>query len=117
MGKVIFKIDETFKRIAEHAEQQGKPIMFVHDQGVYLCTEGLPAEEGSKSLMCAYAEGCDPRGGGFDWYDRARDLVGGDDFADRLGSDEARLFASAARQGLAKVIINVSETHMDIRAE
>lgn len=117
MGEVIFKIDEAFRRITEHAEQQGKPIMFVHDQGLYLCTAGLVAEEGKPNLLCAYAEGCDPSEGGMDWYDRARDLVGGDDFVEHFEPTYVAIWARAARAGFGRLVITVSESHLSARIE
>ena len=57
-------------------------IMFVHDQGIYLMSNGNaePLPEGQRVI---YAKGFDPSKVDFDlWYERARDVVGGDDFAE-----------------------------------
>lgn len=117
MGIAIFKIDENFRRIAEHAEQHGDPIMLAKDDGLYLCTNLFVGEE-EKRRLCAYADGCDPKAGSFDQvYERTRDLAGGDDFVEELGTDEVRLFARAARDGLGKAVFDISETHFSIRIE
>ena len=71
----------------------GKPIMapppapsvlLVHDQGVYLMSNGTPRDIVQDiTSFCAYAHGCDPSKDAA-WYDTAHDLVGGDDFGETL---------------------------------
>lgn len=57
----------------------GPALLLVHDQGVYLMSNGIPRSADA----VAYAEGCDPKVGEFDeWYGKSRDLVGGDDFVE-----------------------------------
>ena len=57
-------------------------ILFVHDQGVYLMSNGIP-RAGKDHVT--YAEGCNPNVGEFDeWYSMSRELVGGDDFVEIL---------------------------------
>jgi hypothetical protein len=56
-------------------------LLFVHDSGVYLMSNGTPRKE----TEVAYAEGCNPSVGEFDdWYGKSRELVGGDDFVEVL---------------------------------
>jgi hypothetical protein len=60
-------------------------LFFVHDEGVYLMSNGEPGDLKSRSeigLYAAYAEGCDPDLHEDDWWDTSRALVGGDDFAE-----------------------------------
>jgi hypothetical protein len=70
-------------------------LFFVHDQGVYVMSNGQPADlvedpqYGGQRNYVAYAEGCNPNIGEFDdWYGTSRDLVGGDDFAETLVLDQ-----------------------------
>ncbi|WP_249151222.1 DUF3085 domain-containing protein [Bradyrhizobium liaoningense] len=59
-------------------------VLLVHDQGVYLMSNGQPRDivKGQTSF-CAYAQGCHPDRDA-DWYETARALVGGDDFGECL---------------------------------
>ena len=66
---------------------RGPALLFVHDQGVYLMSNGEPRlhTEDGKSNHVIYAEGCNPDIGEFDdWYGMSRELVGGDDFVEIL---------------------------------
>lgn len=101
-AKLVFKVSDV-KRIVEHsvnaAEQNpiaytGEPvskpaIVIVHDMGVYLMSNGTPADLDNEpddhvtKAFCAYAKGCDPVKDA-DYWDTSRDLVGGDDFAETL---------------------------------
>lgn len=61
----------------------GPGLLFVHDRGVYLMSNGIPrdldaAQTGSHAI---YAEHCNPNEDD-EWYDNSRELVGGDDFAE-----------------------------------
>jgi hypothetical protein len=61
---------------------KGPALLFVHDQGVYLMSNGMPRTDPN---TVAYAEGCNPGVGEFDdWYGMSRELVGGDDFVEIL---------------------------------
>ena len=66
---------------------KGPALLFVHDQGVYLMSNGEPRllTKDGKSNHVVYAEGCNPNIGEFDdWYGMSRELVGGDDFVEIL---------------------------------
>ena len=66
---------------------KGPALLFVHDSGVYLMSNGEPRllTEDGKSNHVIYAEGCNPTIGEFDdWYNMSRELVGGDDFVEIL---------------------------------
>ena len=105
MTKLIFNAIEV-RRVVEHSlrkpqrkmlvdwdEKKGEGIyklpdapavLFVHDQGVYLMSNGEPRDiVKGESSFCAYARGCDPNKDR-EWWDTARDLVGGDDFGETL---------------------------------
>lgn len=60
-------------------------LLLVHDDGVYLMSNGVYGEgqTAASTGLIAYAQGCDPRKDTH-WYDTARDLVGGDDFVEYL---------------------------------
>lgn len=75
--------DKDFHPITEPVPAPA--IILVHDEGVYLMSNGEPRDvlPGSERSFVAQAAGCDPRRDA-DWYDTARDLVGGDDFAETL---------------------------------
>src|SRR5437660_3446053 len=103
--KLIFKSADV-RRVVEHslaAPEQAKrfadfkdgeaiyapvdapAVLLVHDEGVYLLSNGQPGDalEGDPKgrffkRYVAYAKGCDPRSDG-DWYETARHLVGRDD--------------------------------------
>lgn len=103
MGTCVFKTSDI-RRCVEHAlsapnwemgysEGDATPVpalLFVHDQGVYVMSNGIPRDEKDPAdpksdSYVAYAGGCDPGIGTFDdWYGMSRDLVGGDDFAEVL---------------------------------
>jgi hypothetical protein len=73
--------------MATNRTPKGPALLFVHDQGVYLMSNGIPQlrTEDDKSNHVIYAEGCDPNIGEFDdWYGMSRELVGGDDFVEIL---------------------------------
>jgi hypothetical protein len=65
----------------------GKPcLQFVHDQGLYLMSNGIPGEPIGENVV--YAEGFDPSKVEFDqWWEGARAVVGGDDFVEFLPID------------------------------
>ena len=59
-------------------------LQLVHDRGVYIMSNGIPRDMvDSSGSYVVYAEGCDPSKAEFDdWYEKSRDLVGGDDFVE-----------------------------------
>lgn len=66
----------------------GPALLFVHDSGVYLMSNGVPREVSD----VAYADGCNPHTSDFDdWYNRSKDLVGGDDFVEVIPIDNTWL--------------------------
>jgi len=87
-------------------------VILVHDQGVYLMSNGNHGEGKTPSTerLIAYAKGCHPDKDK-DWYDNARDLVGGDDFADYL--PWARELAVAAQQK-KEIVIEITAESMEL---
>lgn len=98
MGICVFKTAEI-KRCLQHAlaapdwnmgydnEAARVPaLQFVHDQGVYMMSNGIPKDTVDNSgSYVVYAEGCDPAKAEFDdWYGKSKDLVGGGDFVETL---------------------------------
>ena len=102
MPTCVFKTDEV-RRCVEHALNStswgmgwsdappGPAVFFVHDQGVYLMSNGEPRDltinprtpTAQPTSYCAYAAQCNPSTDE-DWWDNSNDLVGGDDFAETL---------------------------------
>ena len=127
MNELLFNPDEV-RKIVEHAEKSKKwrahwdndnvtepHVSFVHDQGVYLMSDGVPclqrpdAEKGHSFVT--YAEGCHPEKDA-DWWDTSRAMVGGDDFAEHLPT---KLFTGVlANKNLHSVAIRASEDSLDI---
>jgi len=84
----------------EQPESAKPGLWLVHDQGVYLMSNGKPGwmvektspngKGGTTSMnKVTYAEGCNPDTDN-DFYDTARYLVGGDDFGDYIPASMIR---------------------------
>jgi Protein of unknown function (DUF3085) len=59
-------------------------VLLVHDQGVYLMSNGEPRDIiKDQTSFVAYARGCHPIADD-DWWETSRALVGGDDFGECL---------------------------------
>jgi len=129
MQRLIFKAADV-RRIVEHAlsaprhqdhvvgytddfqaiTEPGEPsIVLVHDDGVYLMSNGLPRDliSGSQKdgrSFVAYANGCHPEKDS-DWWNTSCALVGGDDFAETLpwAQDVAALIAGGAKHIVLEV--------------
>lgn len=96
MNTLIFKVDDTLKSIIEHSRSHPegqtscgeviKPsLLLVKDQGAYLMAPTNPRQlvgDGERCVV-AYAEGCNPNVDK-DFYENARALCGGDDFAEPI---------------------------------
>jgi hypothetical protein len=100
---LVFKVSDV-RRVLEHSissPEQGPvaytdepvecpSVVIVHDQGVYLMSNGIPGDFIEKDngtrfrkSFCAYAKGCDPQKDE-DFWENSRELVGGDDFAETI---------------------------------
>lgn len=97
MGTCIFKAEDIAPLLEHTASAQshaapygiGEPVpglFFVHDQGVYLMSNGEPGlmrEDGEEGHQVVYAQGMDPKSDE-DWWEVSREAVGGDDFAELI---------------------------------
>ena len=91
-------------------------LWLVHDQGVYLMSNGKPSQEDTskpegENLRVAYAEGCEPNADSFDWYQRSRDEVGGDDFVEYIAAKDVR---KAIDSGMRWMNVKVSSEAFEI---
>lgn len=115
MGTAIFPFSNNLARIISHAKVTGEPVLLVHDQGLYLMCRGLAAAEGRPNRLCAYALGCDPSDpsgpDAMGWYDRARDIAGGDDFAEEI--DDASVLSKLISEGDG-LKIEMTESHLTV---
>lgn len=83
--------DEQFRELGleppESRTPVGPSLLFVHDRGVYLMSNGIPRDlnelNSAMGAYVAYAEHCNPNTDD-EWYDNSRELVGGDDFAEAI---------------------------------
>lgn len=76
MGTCKFKTSEV-RPVIEKALETNCKVLFVHDHGIYVMSGDL------ESRQIAFAKGCDPTADK-DFYEEARNLVGGDDFAEEI---------------------------------
>ena len=75
-------------------------LWLVKDEGIYLMSPGIHPDAGRTRAPVSYASGFDPtRDDRMAVWDRARDAVGGDDFAEEIPIDwiDAALAARAPR--------------------
>lgn len=97
---LVFKTKEL-RRCVEHALNapahhmgradvpRGPALFLVHDDGVYLMSNGEPVDLRNKDELgayVAYAEHCNPDKDS-DCWENSRELVGGDDFAETIAID------------------------------
>lgn len=147
MSKLVFAAADV-RRIVEHsinAPEQGKiadyskandkngfnpdmkvptepTVALVHDQGVYLMSNGTPRDTIKRtspngkveldSSFVAYAEGCNPDKDKDDWYDNARCLVGGDDFGEYL--PWAKTIKEMLDQGATHIVVNYGASRLSV---
>jgi hypothetical protein len=133
MKKLIFKSADLL-RVVEHslAAPEQRPqvvdynddgpvysaadapaVLLVHDEGVYLMSNGKPSDPlgDGKGCYVAYAAGCNPKSDS-DWYDTARDLVGGDDFSEQL--PWAELIKAFIDAGEKEIIISMTSDGIEL---
>lgn len=103
----------TYKNGKAGSETPTEPsVILVHDQGVYLMSNGEPRDivEGESSFV-AYANGTNPKTAG-EWWDNARALVGGDDFGETL--PWARDMLAEIEGGAKTITVKVTATTMEL---
>lgn len=133
MSRLVFEVADV-RRVVEHTlkakdhrphvinytddsepiTEPGKPaVLLVHDDGVYLMSNGLPHDprENSKKFprsFVAYARGCNPKDP--DVWEHSRALVGGDDFAETLpwAEEMKRMIDS----GATAIVVEFSEKEL-----
>lgn len=114
----------------DKATGEGEPVMadvakpavtLVHDQGVYLMSNGEPGDPLDPSAgegkyfkrYVAYARGCHPQKDD-DWHETARHLVGGDDFGETLEwADEIKALID---RGATRIVINFGKRNVSLSA-
>jgi hypothetical protein len=137
MSRLIFEAKDV-RRVVEHSlankqseqlvsydQKTGEPVtepvpapavLLVHDQGVYLMSNGRPrdivapdsedrkdkSKDEGRSYV-AYAEGCNPDTDE-EWWDTARALVGGDDFGETL--PWAKDIMDQINRGAAQIVLS-----------
>lgn len=97
MGTCVFQTKDV-ARCAAHAlaasnwdmaheagtSPPGAGLLFVHDSGVYLMSNGVPRDRLPENKnYVAYARHCNPKLDE-EWWENSRELVGGDDFAEYI---------------------------------
>jgi len=116
---LIFNATDV-RRVAEHSLNAPKQattwdgvevampsVLLVHDQGVYLMSNGEPADMiTERSRYVAYAHGCHPDTDN-NWYDTARELVGGSDFAELL--PWAADISALIETGVERIVIDFGD--------
>lgn len=89
MAKLTFKnadILSIIKHAADNSEA-GAAIMLVKDDGIYIMADTTPRQlktEGEVGAVVAYAKGYNPKTDSDDVWEKCRNAVGGDDFAEGL---------------------------------
>ena len=93
-------------------ESAGPSLWLVHDQGVYLMSNGKPGDrvdQEDAKFFVVYAEGCNPNTDE-DWWETAREAVGGDDFAEPIALEGfAKSLATVLGRGCRDLVINLTE--------
>lgn len=93
------------------ARERQCSVLLVKDHGVYFMAERGEADPAGHRRHIAYALECNPHKDAFDaWYDRARDELGGDDFAERFDANDA-LFSRVLEDGY-DLTIRATASHL-----
>ena len=109
MGIVKFKVGSTMRMIAAYVSiEEYCKLLLVKDDGIYLCAFPVP----SPTFML-YADGCDPADEDDDQtvYDRCRDLLGDNDFVDKVPLEWLKL---AIEMNMQDLYIDVSGDKLEL---
>lgn len=97
------------------ARTNGCRVILVKDHGVYLMSEQGERLSDGRQKHLAYAVGCNPDVDPFDeWYERARDELGGDDFGEYLEAGSP-LFTRVLDVG-CDLLVRATPTHLHFEA-
>jgi hypothetical protein len=81
---VVFHFQDLRPVIQEALDNQCQ-LLLVKDHGLYFMSEKGPMSPQTKRRLVAYAGGFNPDTVEFDdWYDRLREICGGDDFSETI---------------------------------
>lgn len=123
--RATFIIDDRLRSIIGHAVAHDpdpyygtkieRSVFLVKDEGIYLMSAGKPGQvnpafapgESESQLLVQYAVEADPtkRDRGEVWDD-ARDIAGGDDFAEPLGIG---FFQKAVENGAKQIVVTFTD--------
>ncbi|MBF3412643.1 DUF3085 domain-containing protein [Burkholderia pseudomallei] len=93
------------------ARERQCSVLLVKDHGVYFMAERGEADPSSHRRRIAYALECNPNKDAFDtWYDRARDELGGDDFAEHFDANDP-LFVRVVNDGY-DLTVRATSSHL-----
>jgi Protein of unknown function (DUF3085) len=126
MGQCVFKTEKLFRpflhalqapnwSVGYQSDETPAPgFLFVHDDGIYMMSNGIPGDtEGAQTRQhVVYAAGCDPQNDP-DFYDTARDLVGGDDFAEYIAFERPEEFARLLTH-FEEMVIDITSTSFTV---
>ncbi|MNO91722.1 hypothetical protein D3C76_832740 [compost metagenome] len=103
--------------VLAEARTNGCRVILVKEHGVYLMAEtGENKPDGGGRKCVAYATGCNPDADDFDsWWNRARDELGGDDFAEYFDIDDPVL--ASLRGTTGSLVVEATSTHLYLAAE
>ncbi len=124
MGQMTFKNTDEFADMVAYCDRH-KPqgaydqrlnpdtvvcLWLVHDQGVYL----MPGiVDGGKAEFVIYARGTDPKKNPDTFWDRGRELVGGDDFSEQIELTR-EIVDNIASGKFTKLVINMTPNAMRV---
>jgi hypothetical protein len=119
-SEVLVDYDKDFNPITE--APKGPSVILVKDRGLYLMSNGTPgdpadpskAKDEHFSRYVVYAKGYNPETDK-DWYDRAHDAVGGDDFGETLPWAES--IKNYIDRGAKQIIINFGKSKVSLTAK
>ncbi|WP_308142549.1 DUF3085 domain-containing protein [Burkholderia pseudomallei] len=93
------------------ARERQCSVFLVKDHGVYFMAEHGEADPSGHRRHIAYALECNPNRDAFDtWYDRARDELGGDDFAEHFDANNP-LFVRVINEGY-DLTVRATSSHL-----
>lgn len=106
---------KTLIPVIQEAIKNKCAIFLVKDHGLYMMSEhGTQDPETGKILTLSYADGFNPDLAGDEWYDKLRQICGGDDFCERLSPTD-EVFQCILHQK-TNLSITFTDTQLRLRA-